>query len=103
MYKMYRHIIKSCAFRDPFKLLLNMSVSTIIMKWVIQIGQIEIIIVNLWLKVCPKSADDSVNVPALTPKKLIAYKRGMALKKAAALAAFQQVFNITCISNSCFG
>ena len=54
-------------------------------------------------KVCPKSADDSVNVPALTPKKLIAYKRGMALKKAAALAAFQQVYNIICISDSCFG
>ena len=43
------------------------------------------------LKVCPKSPDDSVNVPTLTPKKLIAYKRGMVLKKAAALAAFQQV------------
>jgi hypothetical protein len=43
------------------------------------------------LKVCPRSADDTVNVPALTPKKLIAYKRGMVLKKAAALAAFQQV------------
>ena len=45
------------------------------------------------LKVCPRSADDTVNVPALTPKKLIAYKRGMVLKKAAALAAFQQVNN----------
>lgn len=43
------------------------------------------------LKVCPKSPDDSVNVPTLTPKKLIAYKRGMVLKKAAALAAFQQL------------
>ena len=80
-----------------------MTVFAIIMKWVIQIGQIKIIIVNLWVKVCPKSADDSVNVPALTPKKLIAYKRGMALKKAAALAAFQQVYNIICISDSCFG
>jgi hypothetical protein len=43
------------------------------------------------LKVCPKSLDDGVNVPNLTPKKLIAYKRGIVLKKAAALAAFQQV------------
>ena len=43
------------------------------------------------LKACPKSADDSVNVPTLTPKKLIAYKRGMVLKKASALAAFQHV------------
>lgn len=36
-------------------------------------------------------SDDSVNVPSLTPKKLMAYKRGMAFKKAMALAAFQQI------------
>jgi len=35
--------------------------------------------------------DNSVDLSSLTPKKLMAYKSGMAFKKAMALAAFQQI------------
>lgn len=42
------------------------------------------------LKMCPKAPDTTVNVPDLTPKKLMTYKRGLAAKKTQALAAFQQ-------------
>jgi len=35
--------------------------------------------------------DNSISIPSLTPKNLEAYKRGMVLKKAMALTAFQPV------------
>ena len=43
------------------------------------------------MKMCPNSPDTKVDLPNITPKKLLNYKRGLAAKKNQALAAFQVV------------
>ncbi len=43
------------------------------------------------LRMCPKSPDTQVDLPSITPKKLLDYKRGLVQKKNQALAAFQVI------------
>ena len=42
------------------------------------------------MRMCPNSPDTQVDLPSITPKKLLNYKRGLVAKKNQALAAFQQ-------------
>ena len=41
------------------------------------------------MRMCPNSPDTQVDLPNITPKKLLNYKRGLVAKKNQALAAFQ--------------
>ena len=41
------------------------------------------------MRMCPNSPDTQVDMPSITPKKLLNYKRGLVAKKNQALAAFQ--------------
>ena len=41
------------------------------------------------MRMCPNPADTQVDLPNVTPKQLLNYKRGLVAKKAQALAAFQ--------------
>ena len=41
------------------------------------------------LRMCPNSPDTQVDLPNVTPKQLLNYKRGLVAKKSQALAAFQ--------------
>jgi hypothetical protein len=45
------------------------------------------------MRMCPKSPDTKIELPNITPKKLLNYKRGLVAKKNVALAAFQDTYN----------